>query len=219
MNFFYFNHELFIRHMSGSSSNFIASFGYEDSLNQLYQLCKYPEKKQLDSTFIKQCEVVGEILITVPSNRTLYNPFSFFNSLPRSVKRSAWAKSFDVRGIENDPSAISFPHIFHIVETRIDKKYIEYMDDFHTACRQYVCDFFPLNDPAVDQHYVGIAFYQKSNNANLRYDKRKWKVRGEMLRDLKDILKTNHDQWDCWINMKYKGEKDIYENGMLSMLV
>ena len=150
MNFFYFNHELFIRHMSGSSSNFIASFGYEDSLNQLYQLCKYPEKKQLDSTFIKQCEVVGEILITVPSNRTLYNPFSFFNSLPRSVKRSAWAKSFDVRGIENDPSAISFPHIFHIVETRIDKKYIEYMDDFHTACRQYVCDFFPLTLPSIN---------------------------------------------------------------------
>lgn len=214
MNFFYFNHELFIRHMSGSSSNFIATFGYEDTLNQLYQLCKYPDKKQMDSPFIKQCEVVGEILITVPSNRTLYNPFSFFNSLPRNVKRSDWARSFRVEGIENDPNAISFPHIFHIVESRIDDKYREFMDDFHKRCRQFVCDFFPLGDPVTDQHYIGIAFYQKSDDHILRYDDRKWKVRGEMLRDLKSIFNTDHEDWDCWISMKYNGEREIFENGL-----
>ena len=218
MNFFYFNHQLFIRHMSGSSSNFVASFGYEDTLNQLYQLCKYPAKKQMNSPFISQCEVVGEMLIAVPSSRTLYNPFSFFNSLPRHVKRSDWAKSFNVQGIENDPDAISFPHIFHIIESRIDDEYKEYTDDFHTRCRQFVCDFFPLSDPIMDQHYIGIAFYQKSDRLDHAHDERKWKVRGEMLRDVKHILKTDHGDWDCWIAMKYKGNTEIYEDGLHAMM-
>jgi hypothetical protein len=144
----------------------------------------------------------------------MYNPFSFFNSLPRSVKRSTWANSFDVQHLEHNDEAFQFPHIFNILEYHIDDEYKEYMDEFHTKCRQFICDFFPISGYLGKDQYTGIAFYQKTDDTLLRYDDTKWKVRGEMLIDLKDVFRTNHDDWECWITIKYKGETEMYENGL-----
>lgn len=211
MNLLYFNHELFIRHMS---TTFSKPFQDDDVVIQLYQLCVYPDKKQSTTPFIKQCKVVGEICFKIPSSKTMYNPFSFFNSLPRNIKRSTWARSFDLRKLEHNEDAFSFPHIFNITEYRIDDEYKEHMDEFHAKCRQFICDFFPIRGYAAqDQHqYTGIAFYQKADDTLLRHDNKKWKVRGEMLLDLQDVFNTDHKDWECWITIKYKGKKEMYEN-------
>lgn len=211
MNFFYFNSNLFIRHMTDQPSLLDR---FDDTLYQLYQLCKYPENKQMNSAFIKQCEVVGDMLIAIPSKYLFYTPFTFFNSLPVHVKRSKWARSFCIRGLENDPHFISFPHIFYIAEMRIKDEYVEYRDAFHSRCRQIVCDFFPIETPVDDLYYVGFAFYQKTTWSVLPYDIRKWRVRGAMLHDLQHIFNTDHALWDCWIALKYRGETEIYEDGL-----